>query len=243
MGILQRCADLVQLLADEGALTPAEIAERVDTPRPTVYRLSDALGQATLTETMPGYRIKLSLRWLRLGDAARAAMSEWQQARPILDALATSTGQTVFLSVLRGQESVCIDWARGQAINVLLLKPGRSLPLHAGAAGRVALAFGKDKVDAYLEQAPFSAFTSHTLTTAAELRRDMRLTHKQGYVISDEDVTEGIGAIGAPLWTSRNHGFAGALSIAGLAEEFTSRRAELVDSLLDTAKTLSATLP
>jgi IclR family transcriptional regulator, acetate operon repressor len=69
------------------------------------------------------------------------------------------------------------------------------------------------------------------------------LTHKQGYVISDEDVTEGIGAIGAPLWTSRNHGFAGALSIAGLAEEFTSRRAELVDSLLDTAKTLSGTLP
>ena len=78
MGILQRSADLVQLLADEGALSPAEIAERVDTPRPTVYRLGDALEQAHLTETLPGSRLKLSLRWLRLGDAARAAMSEWR---------------------------------------------------------------------------------------------------------------------------------------------------------------------
>ena len=99
MGILQRLGGVVQVLATEGALSPAEIAERVDTPRPTVYRLGDALAQAGLAETLPGSRIALSSRWLRLGDAARAAMTEWQMARPLLDALAESTGQTVFLSV------------------------------------------------------------------------------------------------------------------------------------------------
>src|SRR6478609_8586284 len=198
MGILQRSADLVQLLADEGALSPAEIAERVDTPRPTVYRLGDALEQAKLIESLPGSRLKLSLRWLRLGDAARAAMSEWRLARPIIDALAASTGQTVFLSVLRGQASVCIDWAQGRAINVLLLKPGRSLPLFAGAEGRAALAFGVEDVAAYLAQAPFPAFNRRTLTTAAKLRRDIAASREQGYAISAEDVTEGIGALGAP---------------------------------------------
>ena len=243
MGILQRSAGLVQLLAEEGALSPAEIADRVDTPRPTVYRLGDALAQAGLAETLSGSRIVLSRRWLRLGDAARAAMSEWRMARPILDALAEATGQTVFLSVRRDEESVCIDWAQGQALNVLLLKPGRSLPLYAGAEGRVTLAFGVDDVDGYLKQAPFPAYNKRTLTTAAKLRRDIAATRARGYAISDEDVTEGIGALGAAVRTIRGGTFAGALSVAGLAGDLTARRAELAEALLDAAASLSATLP
>lgn len=239
MGILQRSAAMVQVLADEGALSPAEIADRVDTPRPTVYRLNDSLGQAQLTELLPSSKIKLSLRWLRLGDAARAAMGEWHLARPILDTLAERTGQTVFLSVLRRQESVCIDWAQGQTINVLILKPGRSLPLHAGAAGRVSLAFGLPDATTYLKQAPFPAFTPKTLTSAARLKRDIANTLELGYVISDEDVTEGIGAVGAPLRTARDGRFAGALSIAGLADVFTRRRSDLVAAVLDAAASLS----
>jgi IclR family acetate operon transcriptional repressor len=243
MGILQRSAGLVQLLAEQGALSPAEIADRVDTPRPTVYRLGDALSKAGLTETLSGSRIKLSLRWLRLGDAARAAMREWQMGGPILDALAESTGQTVFLSVPRGEESVCIDWVQGQPVNVLLLKPGRSLPLFAGAEGRVTLAFGVADVDDYLKQAPFPPYNARTLVTAEQLRRDIARSRERGYAISDEDVTDGIGAIGAPLRASREGSFAGALSIAGLAETLTARRAELAEALLDGAGALSATLP
>jgi DNA-binding IclR family transcriptional regulator len=242
MGILQRLGGMVQLLAEDGPLGPAEIAERVDTPRPTVYRLADALAQAGLVETQ-GSRIALSPRWLRLGDAARAAMSEWHQARPILDALAASTGQTVFLSVRREEESVCIDWTPGQALNVLLLKPGRALPLFGGAEGRTILAFGVDDVDAYLQQAPFPAYNKRTLTTAAKLRRDVAASRERGYTISDEDVTEGIGALGAPVYTTRTGAFAGVLSVAGLAENITARRTELADALLASAATLSATLP
>lgn len=243
MGILQRSDALVRLLAEEGAHTPAEIADRVDTPRPTIYRLADALARMGLTETLPGTRIALSQRWLRLGDAARSSMSEWQLARPILDGLAGATGQTVFLCVLRGQEAVCIDWAQGQAFNVLLLKPGRALPLHAGAEGRVALAYGVAEVERYLAGGPFTAYNARTLVTADRLRRDIAETRDRGFSISDEDVTDGIGALGAPLRTSRTGAFAGALSIVGLADRLTARRVELAEALLDAADALSATLP
>ena len=160
-----------------------------------------------------------------------------------LDELAGATRQTVFLSVPRADESICVDWARGEAINVLLLKPGRSLPLFAGAAGRVTLAFGRDDHESYLANAPFEAHTDRTLTTAAELRKDVALTRKQGYVVSDGDVTDGIGALGAPLFWTTSGEFAGALSIAGLAEDVNARRDELVEKLLAAASTLSASLP
>jgi IclR family transcriptional regulator, acetate operon repressor len=243
MAILQRSADLVQLLADRGPLTPAEITEHVETPRSSVYRLGDALRDAGLAELLPDSRIKLGLRWLRLADAARAGMSEWTGAREVLDDLAGSTQQTIFLSVPRGEEAICIDWARGEAINVLLLKPGRSLPLYAGAAGRVTLAFGHPAPEDYLARAPFPPFTDRSLTTAVRLAKDIRLTRSQGFVVSDEDVTEGIGAIGAPLFWTTAGGFAGALSLAGLAEELTERRDELKEKLLAAAAALSTSLP
>ena len=243
MAIVQRAAELVELLAERGALTPAEIAYHVDTPRSSVYRLGDALHEAGLVDQIPESHLRLSQRWLRLADAARAGLNEWNAAREVLDDLSSSTGQTTFLSVPRGEGSICVDWARGEAINVLLLKPGRSLPLYAGAAGRVTLAFGLDDPEPYLARAPFEAYTKRTLTTAAKLRKDILQTRKQGYVISDCDVTDGIGALGAPLFWTTKGTFAGALSLAGLSDELNERRGALVEILLAAATTLSNSLP
>src|SRR4051794_12689737 len=170
MGILHKATRLVELLAERGPMTPADIADETGMPRPSVYRLALALHQAKLTTVLDDSRIRASERWLRLADASRAAMTEWAQARDILDTLREDTGQTVFLSVPRDHEAICIDWAQGRAINVLLLKPGRRLPLHAGAAGRVTLAFHHDDGAAYMKRAPFPALTRRTLTTANQLR-------------------------------------------------------------------------
>jgi IclR family acetate operon transcriptional repressor len=242
MGILQKSSDLVQLLAEEGPLSPAEIAQQVGMPRSSVYRLTDALAQAGLTELLRDSRVRVSLRWLRLADAARASMTEWHRARAVLDELAAKTGQTVFLSVPRAEETVCIDWAQGEA-NVVILKPSKSLPLNAGAAGRVTLAFGVDSPDRYLAKAPFPAYTKKTLVTAAELKADIATSRRQGYTISDQDVAEGIGGLGAPIRLTSTDGFAGALSLAGLADEFTDRRAEFVQELLAAANRLSSSAP
>jgi IclR family acetate operon transcriptional repressor len=207
-------------------------------PRPSLYRLSDALTQARLVEPAADGRLRVSLRWLRLADAARAGMTEWSGARMVLDDLASSTGQTVYLSVPRADQAVCIDWSRGRGVSVLALKPGRTLPLYAGAAGRVTLAFRPEPLEDYLKGAPFPPFTERTLTRAKELRDDVAATRNRGYSVSDEDVTPGIGALGVPL--STNGAFRGALSIAGLAEELRAERDAFTAALVSSAARLSA---
>ena len=242
MVILQRSADLVSLLAARGAMVPAEIAEHVDTPRSSVYRLGDALRDAAMIEHVPDAHLRLSLRWLRLADAARAGMSEWEGARTVLDELAGATRQTVFLTVPRANEAICIDWARGEEINVLLLKPGRALPLYAGAAGRVTLAFGRDDPKAYLAKAPFEAYTDRTLTTAPKLRKDV--------------AWPGTRATSSPTATSPTASAHSGRPCSGRQQEVRRRvvrrgsgrgrhrrRDELVDLLLAAASTLSASLP
>ena len=238
MAILERTASVVQLLAERGPLTTAQVAEHVGMPRPSVYRLADALVQARLIEMTSTGKLRVSLRWLRLRDAARAGMTEWSGARAVLNDLAKSTGHTVYLSVPHGDRAMCVDWSPGRAVNVLALKPGRTLPLYAGAAGRVTLAFRPESAETYLEGAPFTPFTDRTLTSAEELRADVEEVRKSGYSISDEDVTRGIGALGVPLRNEKRL-FLGALSIAGLAEDMRTHRHRLTTELRAKAHLLS----
>lgn len=235
--VLANTRDLVELLSQEGPLTPAEIAERIGVPRPSVYRLVDGLNAIELTETLPDARVALSLRWLHIADEARDAMTEWAGAKKILTALVDETGQTAFLSLLRDDSAVCIDWVQGRGIGVLILKPGRALPLHAGAAGRLLLAYAAD-AEAYLSGAPFEQLTPSTRTTREQLQADIALTREQGFTVSDEDATIGIGALGMPIRDAAGTTIA-CVSIGGLAEDIRSRRDEFLAALRIAADALS----
>jgi len=241
MGILDKSSELVRLLAEQGPLSPAEIAQHVGMPRSSVYRLVEALNAVAMTETLPDSNVRLTLRWLKLADSTRTGMREWVHAHDVLDDLARQTRQTTFLSVPRGHTAVCIDWAPGSAIEVLVLRPGKTLPLYAGAAGRVTLAAHLEDPESYLELAPFEPFTVHTLVDADALRADMETTRNQGFCISDQDVTEGIGALGVAV-TSGAGAYVGALSLAGLSDEISDRRALFVEALAAAADALSAQL-
>lgn len=236
---LSNADEVVRLLGSEGDMSPAEIAERLDIPRPSVYRLLDGLESIGLTESVPGSRARLNLRWLHLADQARESMIEWTGARELLGELVDRTSQTAYLSVLRGQEAVCLEWEQGRAVGVLLLKPGRSLPLYAGAAGRTCLAFGVN-VDEYLDTVTERrAFTADTLTSDAALRADVEVTRSRGYVFSDEDVTDGIAAIGVPIRGSRGQ-LLGALSVSGIKVEYLAKRDAYLEALLDVAGRLAS---
>lgn len=126
-------------------------------------------------------------------------------------------------------------------MGVLELRPGGILPLHAGAAGRVALAFGSVDLDTYLDGAPFPHLTPRTIVDAEALREDVSTARAQGYVISDEDVTIGVTSIGVPIIHKGR--FFGALSFGALKGEVLSGRHEHLDIMRSAAEDLVATAP
>jgi DNA-binding IclR family transcriptional regulator len=235
--VIANAFEVIKLLAEAGPLSPSDISERTGIPRSSVYRLADGLNVIRLTETLPDLRFRLSIRWLHLADSARAAMSEWAKARPVLDRLEERTGQTAFLSVPTHDAAVCIDWSPGRGTGILILKPGRILPLHAGAAGRVILAYG-DHPEGNLQRAPFPRLTPDTLTTAEQLREDIQTTRRSGYALSDQDVTIGIGAVGVPVF-NREGAFAGCVSLGGLIDEILAQKDDYVAVLKDAALALT----
>lgn len=240
--LLANAMEVVNVLAERGPLTPAEISEAVGIPRSSIYRLVEGLQEIDLAENRHDGLVVLSKRWLHLSDMARSGLREWAGADRILAEVADSTGQTAYLTVPRGDEAVCIDWAQGGGIGLLVLKPGGSLPLNAGAAGRTILAFGADDRGEYLQRAPFAAFTPRTLTTRKQLEDDIESTRKKGFVHSDEDVTLGIGATGVPI-TGDGGAFLGCLSVGGLATQIAEGLSEHLKILQRAAARLGTLRP
>lgn len=237
--VLSNASDLVTLLGAKGPLTIAGLSDQLTMPRSSVYRLVDGLCAIGLTEMTPDARVALTLRLLHLGDAARGAMAEWRHARTILATLAHDTGQTAFLTIPSGFNAVCIDWVPGRGIAILMLRPGRSLPFHAGAAGRVMLAFGGGTVERYLERCPLPSYTDRTLVTEEALRADVEQTRRQGYAISDEDVTIGIRSYGSPILRN-NRSLIGAVSIGGVIDAIVGREDDFIAQVQRAADELAA---
>lgn len=235
---LTNAQDVITVLAERGPLLPAAIATATGVARSSVYRLTEGLVTVGLATILPDSRVQLSNRWLHLADAVLPGMQEWSSAQTVLDGVAADTGQTAYLSVLRGDRAVCIAWAQGRGIDLLVLKPGRTLPLYAGGAGRNILAHTPQCMERVLTQAPFSAFTPHTLTEKGSLRADVEQTLASGHTLSDEDVTIGIGAIGVAV---RQGGqYLGCLSIGGLIDDIRADLDRLVARVQSGADRLAA---
>lgn len=238
MRVLANSMAVIEALAERGDLSPAELAEATGLPRPSVYRFIDGLKAVGMATTTEENRARLSVKWLHLADAARDAMTEWATARTVLDELAGRTEQTAFLTVPRGEEAVCIDWAPGSGIGVLILSPGRSLPLYAGGAGRLVLAHTQD-LDAYLTRSvPRRPLTPKTMTSAEDLRADVERTRQQGYTLSIDDATVGIGAIAVPV-VGDDGELLGCVSVAGRSVEIGRHEDEFLDAARTAARALS----
>lgn len=134
--LLAKSAKLLNTVADRGALQISELAEELDMPRPSVYRLVDALKLVGLVSILDDGRTQLGLEVLHLAHAALELLPEVRASRDELERLNSITGQTVYVCAPRGDRIACLDWVRGTRVSLLLLSPGGTLPLHAGATSR-----------------------------------------------------------------------------------------------------------
>ncbi|WP_396451157.1 IclR family transcriptional regulator [Actinomadura sp.] len=217
--LVRKVSGLLDHLAN-GESSATEIADAIGEPRSSIYRLLSSLQAEGLVE--PGSRrgkYRLGFKLLPLATAVVARFDERTFARPAMERIHDLTGETVFLSVPRRDEAVCIERIPGKRVQSLALQLGGTLPLHAGAGMRAILAhLGEEEWDAYIERnAPLRRYTPSTPVEPGDLRRVLAATRAGGISISDQDVTPGVAALGVPITDYRGR-VRGALSISGVRE-------------------------
>src|ERR671933_672636 len=243
VAVLAKAVAVLDPVADEGEATPARLAELTGEPRSTVYRLLASLQELGLIE--PGRRrgtYVLGLKLFRLGNSIVSRFDERQAALPVMERINEELGETTFLCVRRGYEAVCIERIDGARVTLLALGLGGSLPLHAGAVTRAILAFEpREFWDEYVEHHGVEVFTPKTPASREALFAELEATRERGYAISDEDVTPGIAAIGAPIFDHSGRVRAG-LSLGGMRDVLHGHESRALEMLLDGAREISRAL-
>jgi DNA-binding IclR family transcriptional regulator len=160
---------------------------------------------------------------VELANAVLAGIDLRQVAHPFLIRLVSETGESAFLTVVSGDESVCIDRVESaQPVRVTLSIGGR-YPLYAGASNKVLLAYLSPGVIDRIVAGGLEPITPRTITDPAAFKADLALIRQQGWAYSVGELTPEVAAIAVPLWDGNGRVVA-ALSIAGLASRFTEDR-------------------
>lgn len=213
---------VIGVLESRGEASAVEIAERTGEPLSSVYRLLQSLTGVGWVDR--GWRrgtYRLGLLLLTIGGQLEDKLDVRECALPSMRHLLETTGSTIFLCVRRDTRAVCVERLEGQAVRSLAMQLGSSLPLFVGAAPRAILAFlppAEQRSSLRASRLPGDP----PRPDATAIQADIEQVRRDGFAVSDGDVTPGIAALGAPVFNHRGE-LEAAISISGL-------RSQILDS-------------
>ena len=212
---VDRAVQVLELLAREGEAGVAEVARELRVHSSTASRLITALSGHELVERMADTRrVRLGVGLLRLAGATASRLDVTSQAQPVCDGLAEELGETVNVAVLTGDVATNVCQAQGRSTVAMQNWVGQRTVLHATSSGKVLLAhLDEAERDGQLTT-PLERFTEHTLTSAADLRRELQAVREIGWATAVEELETGLNAVAAPI---RGHDgtVIAAISVAG----------------------------
>ncbi len=234
---------ILEALRDGPAdMTLAEICRRVRLNRATVYRLLATLAEHRLVQRTEGGTYRLGLGLIALGGIVQRQSVLAEHASPHLRRLARSLEMTSFLSVFDGDEALCLQRIDAGGMHIVRFRLGERLPLHAGAGPLLLLAsLPDDEVDRILA-GPLTRLTPRTICEPDQIRARLVQVRRDSVAYSDEDVTIGVGAIGAAIRNSSGDTVASVSVSAVIGTLFGEREQEIVRAVKETAAAIGEEL-
>lgn len=239
---IERAFAVLSALAD-GPIGVTEVAERARLPKSTAARLLSSLSREGAVEQVPGdTRYRLGPRIATLAEGVVPVRSLVATARPILEELAATTGETTGLSVAEGFVVHYVDQV-GTSHQVQVRDwTGTRVPMHAVSSGLVFLAqLPAASLEAYLAR-ELEAFTPRTLTAPSALRERLAEVRADGYAWVHEEFAEGLSSVAAAV-ADGSGSIAAAVHVHGPAYRFpTGREQEIGEIVLAGATRVSERL-
>ncbi|MDV7990187.1 IclR family transcriptional regulator [Rhodococcus sp. IEGM 1374] len=213
---VDRAIEVLEYLADHGESGVQDVAAHLEVHKSTAFRLLSALEFRRLVE-QPGERGKyrLGIGLIRLATSVSAQLDITRIARPILQELADTIGETVNIAVPDGNVTVNIDQVRGGSSIISHNWLGERSALHATSSGKALMAYDdsllKAGVDGHLE-----LFTANTITTKADLLDEIETVRATGIAYAREELEIGLNATAATI-ISYDGSAVGAITVSGPA--------------------------
>lgn len=224
-------AALDEIAAEPGHLRLVDLGERLGLAKSTVRRLLVGLVEVGLVSVDSNGRFSLGDRLLGFGSATGAHIAAI--FRPTIERVATATdGETVDLSVLRGQRMWFVDQIESSHRLRAVSAVGVRFPLAGTANGKAALAALDDAdAEAALARMPHEA--------AAALRSEIAEIRSTGIAFDRDEHTSGISAAAIARRSVGDNVIA--ISVPTPTERFAEKQDQIVAALRAAAESTAWT--
>ncbi|NRQ32183.1 IclR family transcriptional regulator [Nonomuraea sp. NN258] len=239
-----RALDILALFGDDRlVLGGQEVAEQLGVARSTAYRYLQSLaGSGFVEEARPaGYR--LGPRVFELARLARKGLGLSEVARPVMRELLARVGETVLLTRRAGSAVICLEREESDHPVRLSYERGHVLPINAGAAALVLLAWVPEEEVAELVTAGgLPRFTGATVTEPGALQRRLAAIRSEELAVTRGELDPDVLGVAAPIRDEHGEVVA-AVSVAALSHRVPDDRVpEVAAAVREAAGRISGAL-
>jgi IclR family transcriptional regulator, KDG regulon repressor len=178
-----------------------EVARTLELPKSTASEiLSSLAGEGLLRRTGLG-QYRLGWRLLELGQTLLHTTEFRAEARPVMQELVATWGETTHLAALEAGQVIYVEKLQGtQAIQIAQSGVGARLAAHCSGVGKVLLAhLPAAEVAAIVERYGLPMLTPNTITTLEQLEAELEQVRARGYAYDLEEVMLHLCCVAAPI--------------------------------------------
>ncbi|GAM62813.1 pca regulon regulatory protein pcaR [Vibrio ishigakensis] len=180
-------------------MTLSETAEANDMSRASARRFLLTL-QTLGYVKVEGRQFSLTPKVLELGYSYLANLDVGGVVSSQLEQVTQQIHQSSSAAVLDGTDIVYIARVPVRSLLAFNLQIGARLPAYATSMGRVLLSqLPEQKVISILEGSNIESLTPYTLTSQADILRELEIVKQQGYSINDQELELGLRSVAVPV--------------------------------------------
>lgn len=210
-----RALAVVEFVAGKGSASFTEILEGLRLPRSSAHGLLNTLCSAGwLDHNAANRQYSLGLRAWQVGQMYTGHQTLANVAKPVMDQLSSSLGETVQLALLDGVENVYIAISQASSGMRLGSSVGMRLLAHATGIGKALLSMLEpEDAQRRLSSVALPRLTAKTVTDAKALAGLVADAKANGYALDDEEYLDGCRCVAVPLTSESGGGMNAALSV------------------------------
>lgn len=206
---VERAADILLLLHNsDKKLGVSEIASELDLHKSTVHRLLASFEVKGLVKKTPDEKYGIGLRIFAMGLKVSKEFSILEIIKPYTRRLMEEVGEVINISILEdlsnGKYRTIMVAKEYSPESVLLanLNVGAFSDIHISAVGKCLLAFSKKADITKISEDSLVKYTENSITTIAELQKEIDEVKKIGYAFDDEERELGLFCVAVPIFNA-----------------------------------------
>ena len=198
---LERGIKVLELLAEQKALTVSEVGVHLSMQRSAAHRFLATLKDLGYVEKNENNRYQLTFRILEIGEKVTRRFEIKQVAHKYMLELSKLFKETVNLGCLDGREILHLDKIDSSEILRIDSPLWSKAPAYCTALGKSILAYlPKSELNEYLSKTRLVPRGPNTILSKKKLREEIQKTRDRGYAVDDEELAHGLRCVGAPVF-------------------------------------------